>query len=278
MGLMVSSHAKRVARAVVPSPLYRLYRQRRIASLIGNYPTHDVTHEYAGHTLSVRLTDPLAAGWYDRDWGTPTGVAFLREQGILVPGARVFDIGAHQAIVALILAREVRDGGQVVAVEAEAHNARVAEQNRELNGAHNLTVIHAAGGAREGTFVRFSEGLNGRVDSDGGLVDVPVVTIDGLAERHGRPDLVMVDVEGSEGQVLSGATTMLQNGLTSFLIEVHDEQALRLQGTSAAAIAERLAAFDQYVNVDERGPFVPLDGSVPAGRFFLAAIPQARSA
>ena len=271
---VLSPHAKRIARAIVPAPLYRRYRRRRIASIIANYPTHDVTHVRGGHTLRIRLADPLAEGWYDRD-ATPAGVEFLREHGVLVPGAKVLDIGAHQGVVALVLARDVGETGHVVAVEADQHNARVAEANRDLNDAENLTVIHAAGAASEGS-VSFSESLNGRVEGRDALVEVAALTVDGLASEYGTPDLVFIDVEGYEEQVLKGGTKTLENGSTTFMVEVHDHDALSAYGASADAIVEHFPAFDRYVSGNEREPFVPLEGPPPAGRFFLAAIPTTR--
>ncbi len=272
---MVSSRAKRVARAILPTPLYRRYRRRKVASLIANYPARDVTHIHGGHALRIHLADPMAEGWYARDGTTPPGVDFLREQGVLVPGAKVFDIGAHQGIVALVLARDVGESGHVVAVEADPHNARVAETNRRLNDAENFTVIHAAGAATEGGSVSFSESMNGRVDGPGALVKVPTLTIDGLASEYGTPDLIVIDVEGYEEQVLKGGAKTLERGSTTFMVEVHDEDVLSDYSASADAIADCFLACDRYVSRDEHEPFVPLEGRPPAGRFFLVAIPRA---
>lgn len=272
----VSSSLNRVARRVLPHSLYRRYRRRKIASSIASYDPHEVTHEYGGHTFRIHLADPLAAGWYDRDWKEPEVISFLREHGVLVPGARVFDIGAHQAVVALMLTRNVGDSGQVVAVEAEPHNARIAAVNRDLNSARNLTIIHAAGAAAEG-FTSFAEGLNGHVDQGTapGNVTVPTVTVDGLAEEYGAPDLVLIDVEGYEGNVLKGAVSTLANGSTSFVVEVHDT--ITDYDGSARAIADCFLGFDRYLAMNDDDPFEALRGSPPADeRFFLLAIPGAQ--
>lgn len=268
---MPPSPAKTLARRLLPHPLYRRYRRRRVAALIAGYAPRDVTHTYGGHTLRVRLADPLAEGWYDHDWGELEAIAFLRAHGVLRPGATIFDLGAHQGIVALMLAREVGDTGCVVAVEAEPHNARAAAANRALNHAHNLTVLHAAGAASAGT-ISFAEGLNGQIDerTSTGNVEVPAVTIDGLARQHGTPDLVLVDVEGYEGQVLDGAAATLAGGATSFLVEVHE--ALAAYGGRAEEIVERFAGCERFVAVEDDEPFVALEGNPPPGRFFLAAI------
>jgi FkbM family methyltransferase len=263
---------KAIARRLTPHPIYRRYRQRKIAAVIENFTPREVTHVYGGHSLRIRLADPLARGWYDHDWEESAVIAFLREHGVLAPGATVFDVGAHQAIVALILARTVGDGGRVIAVEAEPHNARIAAANRDLNDAGNLTVIHAAGAASAGT-IHFAEGLNGQVDerTASGNVVVPAITVDDLAREYGTPDLVFIDVEGYEEQVLKGAADTLAGAATSFLVEVHEE--LAAYGGSAAALAQRFLGFDRYVTLDEFEPLVALADSPPADRFFIVAIP-----
>lgn len=273
----MSSPVKAIARRLVPYSLYRRYRRRKVAALIAGYPVHEVTHTYGAHTLRVRLADPLAAGWYDHDWDEPAALAFLREHGVLREGAGVLDLGAHQAVLALMLAREVGAHGHVLAVEAEPHNARMAEANRDLNDAANLTVLHAAGAAEEGV-TSFAEGLNGHVGEHASAanVEVAAVTVDGLAARYGTPDLVLVDVEGYEGEVLKGAAATLANGTTSFLVEVHDT--LGSYGGSAQDILEQLSAFDRYVAVEDDEPFTPLGASPPRGRFFVIALARDRRA
>lgn len=255
----------------MPHSLYRRYRRHKVASLIAAYEPRLVTHEYGSGPLQIELADPLADGWYDHDWQEPAAIRLLRERGILRAGATVLDLGAHQAVIALMLAREVGPNGRVVAVEAEPHNARMAERNRALNAAENLTVLHAAAAAVPGV-VSFAEGLNGRIDeaTRTGNVEVPAVTIDELAERFGQPALVMVDVEGYEANVLRGAGSVLGNGASAFLVEIHEE--ITDFGSSAAEILALFEGYDRYVAVADDEPPVALDGPPPAGRFFLLAL------
>ena len=266
------STVKALARRLLPHSLYRRYRQRKVASLIAGYQVREVTHTYGAHELRVRLADPLAEGWYDHDWDEPTAISFLRERHILKDGAGVFDLGAHQAVIALMLAREVGESGRVLAIEAEPHNARMALVNRDLNDAPNLTVIHAAGAASPGT-ISFAEGLNGQIDehTSSGNVDVRAVTVDELADEHGVPQLVMIDVEGYEGHVLDGARRMLDGRATTFLVEIHEE--LADYGGSATEIVDRFAGFERFVAVEDDDPLIALKGPPPDGRFFLIAIP-----
>jgi FkbM family methyltransferase len=226
----------RAAKTLMPPPLYREIRRRRIQAKIGAYQPRIVEHTYAGYRLKVHLKDSLAEGWYDFDWPDAPEIDLLRE-GRLREGARVFDLGAHQAIVALVLARIVGPTGKVVAVEAEPHNARVAEENRSLNGAENLVVEAAAVSDTPGTLY-FSEGLNGMVLPGGraGKVAVDAVTIDALGRRHGTPDVVFIDVEGYEGKALAGASETLASGKTDFFVELHNASTLQQAGTSAEAV------------------------------------------
>jgi FkbM family methyltransferase len=268
---------KTLARRLLPHSLYRRYRQRKVASLIAAYPAREVSHTYGSHELRIHLADPLAEGWYDHDWEEPTAISFLRERQVLKEGASVFDLGAHQAVIALMLAREVGEQGRVLAIEAEPHNARMALRNRDLNDASNLTVLHAAGAASPGT-ISFAEGLNGQIDehTSSGNVQVRAVTVDELAQEHGIPQLVMIDVEGYEGQVLDGATTTLAGAASAFLVEIHEE--LTDFGGSAAEIVERFAGFERFVAVEDDDPLVALDGPPPEARFFLIAIPPRQAA
>jgi hypothetical protein len=111
---------------------------------------------------------------------------------------KVFDLGAHQGIVALMLAREVGVSGHVVAFEPNPHNAAAAAKNRELNGMPQPD---------DGTW-------------DQGRLDVDSVTIDGLADRFGISDVVFIDVEGAEVLALAGASRVLASG-ADFFVEVH---------------------------------------------------------
>lgn len=268
------SAAKAIARRLLPHSLYRRYRQRKVASLIADYPARQVSHDYGGQRLHVELADPLAEGWYDHDWEEPKAITFLRDRGVLREGSTVLDLGAHQAVIALMLARDVGPSGRIVAIEAEPHNARIAERNRELNGAENMTVVHAAGAAAPGV-VSFAEGLNGQIDesNSSGNVEVTAVTIDELAARFGVPALVMVDVEGYEANVLRGAGRVLGNGTTSFLVEIHEE--IVEFGSTAEEVISLFDGYERHVAVEDDDPLQPLEGAHPAGRFFLVALPRA---
>ena len=54
---------KRFGRTILPHPLYRALRQRRVASQIRRWEADERLGTYGGHKLRLRIEDPLAAGW-----------------------------------------------------------------------------------------------------------------------------------------------------------------------------------------------------------------------
>lgn len=266
-------------------------RTRRIRRYVQRFTPTTITHDYAGFRLTLHLGDPLAQGWYDRDWDQPAEVAELRN-GRLRAGARVFEVGAHQGVVALILSRIVGEAGSVVAIEAEIHNARIAEQNAEMNRAENLTVIHAAAGATSGTLA-FAESLNGYVATHArhGAVEVPAVALDDIVDRHGHPDVVLIDVEGYEAHVLDGAANLIAAGRSDFCVEVHNAATLGSVGRSAEDVLQHFlgGAYDVLVALADDTPpglgslelvsdWTPVTSTAQADalgrRFFLVARPK----
>jgi hypothetical protein len=100
---MVGASVKETISSLVPVCWWARRRVLRIKYAIRIFRRRAVTHVYHGSPLTVRLADPLAKGWYDHDWPELAEITLLRK-GRLHEGARVFDLGAHQGVVALVLA------------------------------------------------------------------------------------------------------------------------------------------------------------------------------
>lgn len=250
----------------------------RLASLVAawrrwTFPRKIVQHVYCGQPLTLQIADAMAQAWYDHDWvEVMPEIAELKKRK-LKPGAKVFDIGAHQGVVALLLARAVGPEGSVVAVEADPWNARAAEINRKLNKAANLRVLHAAAGetdrmpdheAREGLDRVF----------DWCQKEVGFLCLDTLAKQHGLPDVVYVDVDGFETAVLRGARSILATE-TDWFVEVHVGCGLENEGSSWQEVLEFFPAtrYRRLVASDKSPEFVPFCDTSPllADRFYLLA-------
>lgn len=238
------------------------------------------THNYAGTTLQVLLADTTGERWYDHDW-EPLPEMALMKQSKLKPGAIVFDCGAHHGVVASMLATDVTSTGSVVAIEGLPSNADVAKQIVERNQLGNVAVIQAAVSDKPGT-VRFRTSQVG--NSNGSIattedetVEVTATTVDLLAETHGWPDVLYIDVEGAELAVLAGASKALESR-PDLLIEVHVGYGLEALGGSAAQVIDQVRTMGYemwaYNDLGIDTP-LPLDEAPPAiveDRFFIIAI------
>lgn len=253
------SRLRRAASALLPGviaePLRRLLRRLAVA----RFRAYDARHRYGGQPLVVHIADPLAQAWYDHDWDASSEMVLLQQRGRLQPGARVFDVGAHQGVVALMLAGIVGPSGQVVAVEAVTHNARVASRNAAANGLSRLAVVHAAIADADGA-LWFEDRWNGAVSRQPGVgVRVEAVTIDTLAARHGAPDVLFIDVEGFELHALRGASQTLRAHQPDLYVEVHVGAGLERFGSVADLMALIPAGYQVFVAPGEAGDFVALD-------------------
>nr|WP_256515494.1 FkbM family methyltransferase [Alsobacter ponti] len=199
------------------------------------------------------------------------------------PGDLVFDIGAH---VGDRTSSFRRLGARVVALEPQAGPAFVL---RLLHGRdRQVTLLRAAAGAREGEitlninsanptvstashdFVRAADGAAGW---EGQVWDetarVPLVTLDGLIARFGRPAFVKIDVEGYEDEVLAGLGEALPALSFEFTTIARDV---------AGRCVERLGALGDYrfnVSPGESQTLAfaePVDGAAILA--YLAALPH----
>jgi len=263
---------------LLPSSILGCVRSYLLARRLRSFPVRQARHRYGDVELTVELSDDLAVGWYDAD--SPP----LPELQLLAPRLKanslVFDLGAHQGVVALQLANAVGESGRVIALEANPHNAQAAQRNKELNGAENLQILHAAVAEVSGPVV-FNSSLNGSMDDGSGKfgkITVDGWSIDDLAERFGIPDLIYLDVEGYELKALNGARKVLSHRPNCF-VEVHARGQLQAFGGSVDQLLGFFpaAGYDLWVHAQEREgyevpqKYEPKD-AILSDRFFLTAI------
>jgi len=266
---------KQAIRKIVPPRFWAAMRVWKLRRQVKTFKPVVVRHTYGGLPLSVQLADPLGQGWYDHDWEVPAEFAVLGK-GKLRPGALVFDLGAHQGVVALMLANQVGEKGRVIAVEAMPHNARIAEKNVQLNDLKWVTIINAGISDTAG-FLEFSEGFNSQAmagKSRSGGIKIPAVTIDALTEQYGIPDVLFIDVEGFECHALRGARKTLESRPDLF-VEVHLGFGLEQFGGSVDQILAFFSdrEYEFFMASEAEKEFRPFDRTHPmtSKRFFLIA-------
>lgn len=271
--------AKRTIKAFVPPKLWAALRKRRRVNNLEGFERRVVEHRYHNQPLRILIADGLARGWYDKDGPWMYELERLGNSQ-LKPGAVVYDCGAHQGIVALILARLAGPEGLVVAVEANAHNHAVATENARLNpdGRARIEHVHAALSDQDGTLT-FTEDLNGQIshhdNQRAGRTEVTAVTLDTLASRYPAPDVVFIDIEGAEQLALKACSSLFENGRKpDWFVEVHAGHGLEAMGGSAPDIVSffRKRGYRLEVSSNDGEPFTPLSDRIPEGRFFLLAL------
>jgi len=277
---MVSAF-KGLAKEMLPASVWTKLQQARVRhNHKRHYKPRYVRHTYGGFPLTIHLTDFVAENWYDRDWKDMSEIELLKRQRLRL-GAKIFDVGAHQGVVALAMARIVGPRGMVVAVEANSHNAAIAKENRDLNNAPQLVIVEAAAAEKSGT-VFFNEELNGSVAVGSGKEGrwlASCLSVDDLTVRYGVPDVLFIDVEGYEVKVLEGAAQTLKHRPDCF-VEVHVGCGLETYGYSAESVVSFFRTGDYNLFIAEQNEagaakgFHPLepDSCLPDERFFLIAL------
>lgn len=213
----------RSLRAAAASPtLFLRNIDARIRRQFG-IPRRWVRRDLLSHQLVVRDGTIRPEADYDDAW----------LHACCQHASRVFDVGANIGQSAL-LALTCPNIERVVLIEANWQALSVAAENLIRNqfapranfvGAFASDVgdavvdfwtigTGAAGSMFSGHAVSAARGQS--------VVRVPTVTLDQVAAKLGvDPDLVKIDVEGAEGKVLAGATSIARRQQTRFLVEMH---------------------------------------------------------
>ena len=156
--------------------------------------------------------------YYERDY-EPETFRFFREN--LKPGATVLDIGGHIGLFAVVTARLVGLEGKVFSFEPTPFTRSILEQVVALNDCSEIVEVRReAVSSRSCETIFFDTGdpisnANSLVKTARSKAEIPVtmITVDEFArERNLRVDCLKIDVEGSELDVLLGASeTFLTN-------------------------------------------------------------------
>jgi len=177
------------------------------------------------------LVDPQAEKFYWTGDHEPHLQEALRAE--LRPGMCFWDVGCHIGFFALQAARLVGPAGSVLAFEPMPDNQERLRRNIGFNDSDVVTVIPKAVAARRGSMTMYARGscasslmwtLNASLQ-DVESRPVEVTTLDEMVEVHGMPDLVKIDAEGTEVDVLRGASRLIA-ARVPFLVEFMDAAGL----------------------------------------------------
>jgi len=138
------------------------------------------------------------------------------------PGGVVYDIGANVGFYSLIASRKVGSTGRVIAFEPSPRNLRFLYQHLALNSIANVTVLDLAVTDIEGE-TEFFVGKDPRISriTVGGDIRVRTTTLDRLIETLPPPDLIEMDIEGTEYSALRGAEQLLRKSNPVIFLSTH---------------------------------------------------------
>lgn len=273
---------KQFLKSLIPKRLWERLRVLKLRRIHARFIPYFVQQRFGDVELTLEITDPMAEAWYGCGGGKLSEIELL-QTGQLKPGSLVFDLGAHQAVVALRLASVVGSSGRVIAIEANPYHAKIAERNRKLNKSENILVENLAVSAAPGV-ISFSRDWDGQAIGKGDA-NVRATTVDDLAVMHGWPQVLYIDVEGYECEVLAGAQEVLKR-FPDLYIEVHAGCGLEgFNGSVHRLLSHfsteiyRLIAVRPADNPNEHDFICEFDDSLEwlAKRFYLVALSRATS-
>lgn len=141
-------------------------------------------------------------------------VALFRQ--LVKPGQIVIEVGANMGSHTVFFAKAVGPKGAVLALEPQRELLQILCANVALGGLGNVHTYHAAAGRQPGrtTVPRVDYGAEGNfggvaVGGSAGGEPVPVMPLD--AFRLKACHFIKIDVEGMEGEVITGADATIRS-------------------------------------------------------------------
>lgn len=198
---------------------------------------------------------------------------------ILRQGDVFYDIGSNTGVIALDMAQSV-PGLAVFAFEPQPSLANHIRSSIQANGFEQVKLLEVLLGKEEGEPSLFltSHSIHASViprEKNHTELRRPLRTLDGLVASGEilPPDLIKIDVEGSELRVFEGAQELLKVHQPSIVFEA-DENMSRL-GYSTADLFKMLESVVPYefFLVDQTGVPVPAPKPYPLGNY-LALSPR----
>ncbi|MBT7481410.1 MAG: FkbM family methyltransferase [Flavobacteriales bacterium] len=149
-------------------------------------------------------------------------------------GDTVLDVGANIGYVSVALSKLVGDKGKVFSFEAIPHTSSEFIENISLNNCSNITLIQKAlsNENKKVTFRIPDKGINHSMASmvwhkkeDNTInVEVDSIILDEDKDlKNLSPSFVKIDVEGSEGMVISGMKELISREKPIIYIECSDK-------------------------------------------------------
>ena len=170
-------------------------------------------------------------------------IKFIRK--VLEPSNVVVDIGANYGLYTLSMAQIVGATGHVLAIEPAPSTAACLEASLQENQFDWVTLDQVAVSDHEGIAhltlndqSELNELVRGDEADSKNTQEVPLVTLDGLVEKHGltRVDFIKIDAEGEEERIVAGGAKFFSvfSPLVQFEVKAGNDVHLELVEVFAA--------------------------------------------
>lgn len=134
---------------------------------------------------------------------------------------RMIDAGAFPGALAIIAAKK---GAEVIALEPDPENAEQLRKNLKLNDVEDKVKVVEVGLWKERDQKSFERdkalGMASRIKEEAEIT-IQLDTLDSVIQKHGRPDLVKMDIEGAETEALEGASETMKEVEPDFEIATY---------------------------------------------------------
>ena len=163
---------------------------------------------------------------------------------LVYEGQTAYDVGAYVGFFSLILGRLVGSRGSVIAFDPVIQNCERIARHATMNSMSWVTAMPVAA-ATQRAMVTWNPGGRGdwgSVSGEPGRLSVRTTSLDELVFDDGYPppNLIKIDVEGSEGFVLKGAGRILRTYRPSIVCELHGPGAAAVVRSELAAAGYQL--------------------------------------
>ena len=185
-------------------------------------------------------------------------------RSLVKPGFTVVDVGANVGYYALTAAAAVGPTGRVVAFEPGPAVAARLQENVDLNGFTNISVVRSAVADRIGELhLRVGEDSEGSSLYDVGepstrlACAVPVTTLDDYVRTAGilLVDVLKIDAEGAEVSILRGARGILSGPGAPLLFIEANPMTLEAAGESVHTLRAEIESLGYTITIVEVIPW-----------------------
>lgn len=200
-----------------------------------------------GYRITCDLRDSVQRALFYCGTYEPQTTALISDA--LRSGDTFLDVGANVGHYTFLAAQRVGPTGQVVAIEASRSTAERLAADVERNGLRDVVTVHnvAAGDdiSTSGLYAAADPAQIGMRhldpgDSHSAIEEVAVLPLDHLLPDL-RPNVVKMDIEGSELRALSGMSKMLSTDPPRLVVAEAQAHLLRRFGDSVEAMIRFMA-------------------------------------